>query len=272
MAWRDELELPDNSVLQNPSQVLDLEKYDLEGLRSDVSEILSLTGAIQAIALRALGAAAVMVVGIYLLFVGRTSGVGLVLILLLAIVLAGLAAVALAVFLVLRSRVAQTTKASSRVVEIVELIHADYEDFRGGGAEASAKAIGSEIAQHIVLPAAFGMAGRAAFFAGPLGMLLKPALKFPQQWVEDSVASALGDLPDTALATSNHRIKDEVAGDASGTGAATEELDGIYGVIQNKLESTVGVLGRGAMGSVGVVVAVSFVPLALLLIAAWLAT
>jgi len=267
MGWRDNADLPEDGLLQNPAQVLDLEKYDLEGLRTDVAQIISLTGIFQSVAARALGFTALFSLVVLLLFSGRLSGAGLVLFMMITIVLAALGAVMLAVFFVLRTRVAQTTRASSRVVDLVEPIHADYQDFRGGGAEASVRAVGSEIAQHIVLPAVFGFAGRSAILAGPMGILLRPALKLPQQWVENAVVSALDELPEHAIATAK-----PVSGMTESAPGTTSELNAVYVTIQNKLESIVRVLRVGTLGPVGALVCLSLIPLAAVLLLTWLAT
>jgi len=276
MGWRVNADLPEDGLLQNPAQVLDLEKYDLEGLRTDVSQIISLTGTLQSVAVRALGFTAIFSLVVFLIFSGRLSGTGLALFMMVTLLLAALGAVMLAVFFVLRTRVAQTTTASSRVVDLVELIHADYQDFRGGGAQASVRAVGSEIAQHIVLPAVFGFAGRAAILAGPMGILLRPALKLPQQWVENAVVSALDELPEHAVATiepvsgMTEAARPDVA--MNEVGGAASELNAVYVTIQNKLESIVRVLRVGTLGPVGALVCLSLVPLAAVLLLTWLAT
>lgn len=277
---KKDAELPNDSV-DLAVKALDLGKYDLDGFRNDVGEIINLPGAMQAIAKRALIITVAVTVVLYLVFAGRLGSVTLFLFMVVAVVLTAVGASAVAVFLLMRTRVDQTVAASSRVVELVEMMHRDYEQVQSGGAQLSIKEVGSEVAQQLVFPALFGAAGQATAMTGFFGVILRPALRLPMRWVERSVVQALEQLPDATVSHEgepvegmNEGARADIAADAMATSAveSVRFISDAYQTTQHQLERIVGGLGVTVLGPVGFLVLMSLVPLTLLVLLTWWVT
>lgn len=252
---------------------IDLDRYDFDGFRADITEIIDLPKAAQQAAKWALGVPVMVTVLVWLLFAGRMSGWVLVPYALLVFVLALVGAAVLAVFIVARRRVDQTTAAAGRVVELVGLVHGDFERVRTDGARIPLRDVAGLLADEVVFPAVFGVAGQSTTLAGPMGFVLRPALKLPMSVVERKVLAALEQLPAAAETEPGAGPTQDGAAVVGDLAAATDEIvtgvAGEYERVQRRLEQIVGTVGVVALGPVAAFVMISFLPLALLLVLGW---
>lgn len=267
-------------VIGAAATTLDLAKYDLDGFRADVGHLLDLPAAARSIAARTLQITAVACLLMYFFAALRLGSTATFFFMAAAVLFTLIGAAHIAVFLLLRKRVDQTSAAASRVVTLVEMMHTDYQEVRSGGMHLPLREVGSEVAQQLVFPAVFGAAGQATTLAGPLGFVMRPALDLPMRWVESAVISALDELPGQRPSTPNEpeplseqQQTDIAIDEAAGmTAEVTSTISSAYEDIQRKLERIVGGLGLTALGPVGVLVLISLIPIATLVTITWWAT
>lgn len=283
MAWgrKQRDASPQGGMATSAAHALDLSKYDLDGFRADFGEIVDLPGAVGEIVKRAALVTLAFSLILYLVFSPRLGSTALFVFMIAAIACSIAGAVAVAVFMLMRKRVGQTKQAAGRVIELVEMMHLDYQQVQKGVAQLSLRDVGSEIAQHIVFPVAFGAAGQATALAGPLGFLLRPALRLPIAWVERTVVGALDGLSDAAVlggsepadaTTETARADASVHEVAATTTSAVNAVVSEYAGIQHKVKDIVSGLGVAALGPVGALMVVSLLPLLALVSLTWVMT
>lgn len=277
---------------------IDLERYDFDGFRADVEEIIDLPQAMQQATKWALGVPLAITVVVWLVFSGRMPGYVLVTYAVVVFILSLFGAAVLGVFLVARQRVDQTTAAAGRVVELVGLLHDDFDRVKSDGVPIPVRDVGALLAAEVVFPAVFGAAGQSTTLAGPMGFLLRPALKIPMDMVERKVIAALEQLPsgsgvepeDASGDLTDDQLNDLADKDPTGDGPVADgSLDGVevvgqlasatgetvsgvaaeYENVQQRLEQIVGTVGVVALGPVAAFAVFSFVPLVLILLLGW---
>lgn len=268
LPWKKDGDKELDSDVRDAAGLLDLAKYDLDGLRSDITSIVSPVAALQAIAKWVLRLAPVLVIVIALVFRTRMSGIVFWLFVILASWLAVLACGAVGGFLVLRRRVGQTTVATSRVVGVVELMHRDYLDVRSGVASLSIREVGTEVAEQLVLPAVADYADQAVSVTGPLAALLRPVVNLPLKQVERGVLAAVGQLPNELLTGNKSSMQDA----APSTADMVPFLSTSYEDVQAKVERLVGIVGTSMQAPALLLVVAVMVPLIIVLGLGWIAT
>lgn len=218
-------------------RMIDLEAYDLDGLRANVSELVDL----QQLAVRTFqwtftGPLAVgLLTWIY--FSGRMPTWVLVPFDLIAIVLSLLGSALAAVFIVMRSKVAAATGAASRTFDVLAMAHGDLEQALDGGVEVSVKGLAGQILELAVFPAIED--GIVAVAPPPARFLVRPIVWLPTTVVSKTVMAVVDRLPATTL---GHLSEEQLQAGSDEVGAlrgAFESLPEDLAEAQLGLERTV---------------------------------
>lgn len=271
--------LPDIPTSASDVEVLTklaVDRYDFDSVRSDIADIIDIPSAIARIGAWTAGLPVGLGVLTWLVFRSRMGGGALFLFLIAVVLLAAIAGVAIGVAVVTRRRVDKTSAAAARIVEITGMVHGDYEQVREGAAKVSVRSVGVLAAREIVLPALFGVAGRAAFLGGPLGWLMRPVLGV----VESKVTKALGELPDTPRALPAAQPTQRELSDATTEVVTPDEIidppaagvSAAYADIQARFEQIVGRLGGVATRSSKLIAGLASLPVIIVLLLGWLLT
>ena len=186
-------------------RMIDLEAYDLDGLRADVSELVDLQQlAVRTFQWTVLGP---LVVGLltWIYFSGRMPTWALVPFDLVAVVLSLVGAALAAVFIVMRSKVAAATEAATRTFDVLAMAHGDLEQALDGGVEVSVKELAGQILELAVFPALED--GVVAVAPPPARFLVRPIVWLPTTVVSKTVMAVVDLLPATTL---GHLSEDEL--------------------------------------------------------------
>lgn len=249
---------------------LAVDRYDFDSVRSDIADIIDVPSAIGRIGAWTTG----LPIGVgalsWLVFGSRMNAGVLFLFVVVVALLAAAAGLAIGVAVVTRRRVDKTSAAAARIVEITGMVHGDYEQVREGAAKVSIRSVGVLAAREIVLPALFGVAGRAAILGGPLGWLMRPVLGV----VESKVAKALGELPDSpnalpAAPSDAPLVADEVIDPVADSAGGVSNA---YADIQARFEQIVGRIGGVATNSSKAIAGFASLPVIVALVLGWLFT
>ena len=193
-------------------RIIDLEAYDLDGLRADVAELADLQQlAVRTFQWTILGPL-VVGLGTWIVFSGRMPVWALVPYDAVAIALSLVGSVLAAVFIVLRSKVEAATEAASRTLDVLALAHGDLERALDGGVEVSIKELAGQVLELAVFPALED--GVVAVAPAPARFLVRPLVWLPSRVVAKTVmavvdrlpATALGNLSDTQLQTGSDEV------------------------------------------------------------------
>lgn len=180
------------------ASVLDLDQYDLPGLRSDISEILDLPNAVVDIAKSSTRFVFLGGFGLWLVFRPRMALWALAPYLAVLITTLLLAVTAFSVFAVLRKRLQATDEAADRTLFTVAAMHGDLIEHKSTGGELPLREVASFLTQTLVFPILTGSAGAmldsAATVSGPVGFLSGRVLTIALGQVERRVLEALDEI------------------------------------------------------------------------------
>jgi len=196
MAFRDNLDPRKLGRQAVDLGVIDLEKYDFDGLRSDITSILDVQSAIKTTLKWSLLIPVIGSVIAWFVFDGRMPRWTLVPYMIVLIGLLVLVAVNVGLMFVLRNRIAETNQAADRVLAMTSDLHTDYLQVRSGENELPLKEMAGLLTRELVFPvlisggsSAFSTAATAS---GPMGWLAQRALAVPLRRVEARVLDVLG--------------------------------------------------------------------------------
>lgn len=175
---------------------IDLDRYDFPGLRADINQILDLQGAAVRIIRWTVLVPIVGILVVWQVFDGRMSTIALVPYVVVVAAALVVAAIAIGMALVLRSKVAKTNAAADRVVTTVASLHGDYLGIRSGEADLPMSELARVLTSELVFPALISGSNRAfataAVTTGPAGLALRwfgrPALRVVERRVLDALA------------------------------------------------------------------------------------
>ena len=257
-------------------ELLDLSKYDFNGLRQQVQEIVNPLDTTMRIGAWFARLAPIALFLLSWIFQRRMSGVGLWFFLIIAGVCMVFAVAAISAFVVLRNRIDQTTDAAGRVIEIVELLHTDFLDVQRGAVSFSMRQVGSALAQEVVLPTIHGAAEDSTNVTGFLAILLRPMIKIPLRLVDRAVLRSVETLPDTPM---RKPVQDLSIEPDSTTALVSEQKDELVGTIemltttyqevQHRLGQVVGFVGLSLQGPAALIVLAACTPFLCVVALGW---
>lgn len=252
------------------AEALDFSSYDLDGLRDDIGQVLDFGRAVSTMTKWMLGLQLAVVVATWVAFAGRfDSGVWLGLFAVIAGVVSAPLAATVGGWVLARRRLDAVTEASSRVVEVVGLMHADVVRLRRGSAETSVQKVAVSILEEAVFPTVFGTVNTTAEgVLGPVGFLARRATRAPFRLVERSAIRAVSSLPDRDIG----RLVDGATEAVGGLDGFAASIADQYSGVGERIGSIVGRVARTSL-VVGFGLAVgSTVPIALWWLLGWLLT
>ena len=256
---------------QVDASVLDLESYDLPGLRADIQQILDLPTAIEAVFKKSAVAIFLGAALVWIVFRPRMPLWALVPYVALATVALVLAAGAISAFLVLKSRIEATDRAADRTLFTVAAMHGDLLHVQGGGGELPLRAVATFLAQTVVFPILIGSAGSmleaAATTATPLGWFSRTLLNRAFGEVEKRLLVALEAVNEEQIESGLPEPQDGVAVDSWAELPVQDlpnQIRGWYEAIHRHLSRVVDGLEVLTVGGAGATTALAVFPFALL--------
>lgn len=245
---------------------VDLDAYDIDGLRSDVMDLVDLPVALVDTARRAVLGPVVVGLFSWLYFAGSMAWWARLPFTLIAVVLSLITSVLVAVYLVMQRRVEAAVETSSRVLDSVALAKGDIERLAAGGVSLSVRDLSVEILDSAVFPGMEDAVVQVVPF--PLRFLARPLLWVPRQVVGRTVLAAVERLPiqrldREAVADGSH---DGHAERADAFGRAVDSFVDDIAAAQAGLERTVAAVLRTVRKPLVVTMFLTAVPLVLWLL------
>ena len=250
---------------------LDLDRYDFDGLRNDIADIVDVQ---QAVLTTLKWTLLIPLVGTFVawfVFDGRMSSWVFYPYMLVLVATLILAAINVGLMFVLRNRIAETNEAADRVLTMTAAIHGDYLKVQSGELELPIKEIAGVVTRELVFPALFGaghnMIATATTTAGPVGWFGARLLKYPIAAVEKRVLEVLDspELDELAGAIEpgfDERIDGSDVVAAALVPPASGELVGDwYGKAHEIVHRVVSGVSTVATGSLGTVLFFAALPL-----------
>ena len=250
---------------------IDLDRYDFDGLRSDIADIVDVQ---QAVFTTLKWTLLIPIVGTFVawfVFDGRTSSWVFYPYMAILVATLILAAINVGLMFVLRNRIAETNEAADRVLSMTAALHGDYVAVRSGEADLPMQEIAGVLTRELVFPALFGVGHNAVAAAttasGPVGWLGARLLKYPIQAVQNRVLEV---LEDPELGDAAASIKPEVSnGDGAKLVAAaltpvpvdSELVGDWYAKAHEIVHRVVSGMSTVATGSLGTVLFFAALPL-----------
>lgn len=258
---------------------IDLDRYDFPGLREDINGILDLQGA----AVRILRWTLLLpLVGLLVVWAVYRSRMPIYALVPYAIVVGAsllIAAVAIGVALVLRSKVDETNAAADRVVGTVASLHGDYLRVRTGEVELPMQELARVLTTELVFPALIAGSGRAfataTMTAGPAGWVLRGMRGPVLRTVERRVLDALSQVDDPEPGPGDPPSVDTVGMEgtdlveAAATAGLPPDVARWYQSVHRHFERVIGLADRVTDGSTTVLVLIGLTPLVAVLVAGW---
>lgn len=256
----------ESSGLAALTKDLDLEKYDVQSVAADLTEVANVPKAFAATAWRAALVPIVIAIVTWVVFTSRMATWALLPYTLVATGLSlGVAAV-LAIALFTRRQLDAVTDASKRVLGVTAEMHGDLAKLKAGDLRLTVRETASTLSSEVIFPMVEDMSVGVAreFLPGPFKSIASPVIGVPIGVVKKSVAAAIGVLPVDALDAAVE------LGDENGADKALEasvvELGKRYEGIQSSIEDFV----RRAMGRSLVPVLLAGLAVAIPLVLWWL--
>ncbi|MEM9561006.1 MAG: hypothetical protein AAGA93_00220 [Actinomycetota bacterium] len=258
---------------------LDLDRYDLPGLRADINQIVDLQGAALRIVRWTVLVPLVGAVATWLVFRPRMPIYALVPYVLVVIACLVVAAIAIGVALVLRTKVDETNVAADRVVTTVAALHGDYLRIRTGEVDVPMEDLARLLTSELVFPALVAGSGRAlataTLTAGPLGWVLRGVSGPVLPAVERRVLDALSQVddpeprPDDPPPIDGPRSDGADLVEVAATAGLPPAVADWYGAVHRHFERLTGMADTVTDGSTTVLVVTALLPLAAVLAAGW---
>ena len=174
---------------------IDLDRYDFDGLRNDIADIVSVQEAVRTTLKWTLLIPLVGTIVAWVVFDGRMSSWVFYPFMLILIATMILAAINVGLMFVLRNRIAETNEAADRVLGMTAALHGDYVKVRSGEVELPVQEIAGVVARELVFPALFGVGHNAVATvtttSGPIGWVGARLLRAPLRAVEARVLEVL---------------------------------------------------------------------------------
>ena len=254
------------------ASVLDLDSYDLPGLRADIHEILDLPNAIQAVVKKSslaifLGAALA-----WIAFRPRMPLWALVPYIAVIVLALVIAAAAVSAFLVLKSRIEATDRAADRTLFTVAAMHGDLLNARASGSELPLREVATFLTHTLVFPLLLGSAGSmletAATSATPVGWFAGRIMKRAIAEVENRLLAALNEIDEAQTETTLVELQDGVAADPWAELPVHElpnQIRSFYEGAHRYLSRMVDGLEVLSIGGAGLTTAIAVLPLVMVL-------
>ncbi len=176
---------------------IDLDRYDFDGLRNDIADIIDVRQAVYTTLKWTLLIPLVGSAIAWLVFDGRMPSWVFYPYMVVLIATLVLAAINVGLMFVLRNRIAETNQAADRVLSMTAELHTDYLAVRSGEATLPIQEVATVLTRELVFPALFGaghnVVAAATTASGPVGWLGARLLKYPLQAVERRVLQVLDD-------------------------------------------------------------------------------
>lgn len=267
-------------IPQMDTSAIDLDKYDFDGLRQDVMDILSLPQAGLEIAKWVGLGPAIAGWIIFMFFSRRMSMWALVpygVVVTLALILAS---VGIGLCFVLHRRVAATNAAADRVIYLTSELHRDYLQVRSGDANIPMATMATALTEQLIFPLLSGGALSATSLSGPVGFVLRPVLSRLINGVQERVLEALNSPTDVELAVDDSSPP-LTGAEVVATVATASLVDAVplppgldewYEKVHAVVLRVVSSAGTVATGSMAAVAFVAAMPLVMVLAAGYLLT
>ena len=250
---------------------LELERYDFDGLRNDIADIVDVQQAVLTTLKWTLLIPLIGTIVAWFIFDDRISAWLFYPYMAILVATMVLAAINVGLMFVLRNRIAETNQAADRVLGMTAAIHSDYLKVQSGEVELPIKEIAGVVTRELVFPALFGaghnMIATATTAAGPVGWFGARLLKYPIAAVEKRVLEVLDSPELDELTTAvepgfDERIDgSEIVAAALVPTLGDADLDGWYGQAHDIIHRVVSGVSTVATGSLGTVLFFAALPL-----------